>query len=286
MKHRLYHWSGKRRLTDTILPGKRVVVSRGGQTRRCPFDIRRWIMPPDDELMCETWQKIARQHRRQLAATAQRSSDAKAKAVWHFIVEKIRFAADPTGADFWQLPPETLVLARGDCEDKSFLAASLLLAAGLPADRVRVVIGAVVKANSGNTRPLRGHAWPMYRSSRGTWCILETNLKHLPIQAKSKARRSSAIKVPRRSVGINQAVFLPADRLAADGRRYQYVPFVCLNHRQVWTVEPSQPDHVAAARALHPDWGQKPTFGQLLKHGRWLATRAVDPQWIEELLSP
>ncbi len=43
--------------------------------------------------------------------------------------------------DYWQLPRETLELRRGDCEDFAVLLCSLLRAAGVPPERLWVVVG-------------------------------------------------------------------------------------------------------------------------------------------------
>jgi hypothetical protein len=283
VKPSLYHWAGQTVLSDTVLDHKRTVAGRNGGTLPCKFDIRRWVLPPDDDLMGDTWQRIAVRHRKHLAAAPTRAlDDLKAKAVWHFAIEHIEFAGD-YGPDFWQLPPETLALGHGDCEDQAFLTASLLLAAGIPHEQVRVALGALVRrearsaaqsqepsspglspppacARAGDNHTLRGHAWPMYRDSHGRWRSLETSLLHLPVA------RDGRVAQAKRPVGIDRAVLLSADALAAEGRRNQYVPLICLNYRHVWTVPPATPDAVAAATLVHPDWAHSPSFRQLWSH--------------------
>jgi transglutaminase-like putative cysteine protease len=156
----LYHWPGKRLLADTIVHRKRHATGHDGRRHACSFDLRRWIAPPDDEQMRDAWREIALAHTVELACLKPRPArDAKAKAIWQFIVEQVRFVTEQNGVDFWQLPEETLALASGDCEDKSFLTASLLLAAGVPEDHVRVVVGATVRPGDvpGSQR-VGGHA--------------------------------------------------------------------------------------------------------------------------------
>ena len=258
----LYHWEGKSLLMDTVVHRKRF-LSVDGRRRYFPFDVRRWVTPPEDETMGRAWEQLARAHRRYLDSVSRsQRADVKAKAVWHFVVENIAYQAEEDRQDFWQLPSETLVLRTGDCEDKAFLCASLLLAAGISANRVRVVLGALARREDDQLR-YEGHSWPMYCNSHGTWCVLEPNLPHLPIRVTRGAETDPV--VPQQAVGIHRGVFLSADRFAADGCREQYVPLVCFNHRNVWTVEPLR--HVAAAGDFHPDWTANPTFNQILKPG-------------------
>ncbi len=258
----LYHWEGRNLLMDTIVHRKRYVLNAKGERVYCAFDVRRWVMPPEDEMLCTVWQRIARHHHSELRHAGRSSQmDLKAKIIWQFVTEQIRFDHEPSGHDFWQFPPETLHLRVGDCEDKSFLCASMLLAAGISADRVRVVIGALVR---NRPRPhSEGHAWPMYRNAHGVWCILESNYATLPIQMPRGDDPTPVI--PKHSVPAAQSVFLSADRLAADSVSEQYVPLVCLNHQSVWTVEPLHHGVVRNAAELQPAWRKNPTFDEILR---------------------
>lgn len=258
----LYYWEGRHLLMDTIVHGKRTIAQEDG-ARLCPYDVRRWVMPPEDEVMGQAWEHLAKAHHRYIESLSRtHRNDAKAKAVWRFVVEQVFYAHDDH-ADYWQFPPETLALRRGDCEDKAFLCTSLLLAAGIPADRVRVTLGALAsRTENGRGWHYEGHSWPMYKDTQGHWCILETSLPHLPIRV---APETGDPVLGTRSIGVHQAVFLEADRLAADGCREQYVPLVCLNHQAVWSVEQRHPGTLPAARGLHPNWSRNPTFDQILR---------------------
>lgn len=268
MKHKpLYAWEGHSLLMDTIVYRKRIVSRDDEPIRYCPFDVRRFVMPPEDEVMGKTWERLARAHRANLEHTkGSQRHDIKAKAVWNHVVEHIHYHGEPESHDKWQFPQETLQLGHGDCEDKSFLCASLLLAAGIPAARVRVVVGVLVSDVQSPRN--QGHAWPMYQNARGVWCILEPNIPHLPVQIR---RTSSAdIVVPARAPGIRRSVFLPADRLATAASRERYVPLICFNHRSVWSVEPRVAGTVQVTERFAPDWSKNPTFDQILK---WAAKR-------------
>lgn len=281
MSEPLYYWEGRNLLLDTVVHRKRFVPAPGRDRCYCSFDVRRWVMPPEDELMGMAWQQISRGYSPYLTmASAPQVEDAKAMVVWHFVVEHVRYARDSHSDDFWQFPPETLHLKTGDCEDKSFLCASLLLAAGIPAERVRVVIGVLARpaptlpssasptqeGHSPDDGPCgEGHAWTIYQTTSGAWCVLEANFPHLPTWRGSARAGAAEWFVGQRPVDVSQAVMLPADMLAADGAAEQYIPLVCFNHRAVWSVEERTPGKVRSAARFAPDWRLNPTFDQILK---------------------
>ncbi len=136
-----------------------------------------------------------------------------------------------------------------------------MLAAGLPHQRVRFTAGAMYNLENGK-RKLIGHAWPMYRTSRGIWCILETCLRHLPAPGQPESRLMTGGD---HDAGLDEAVFLRADRLARDGRTMQFIPLLCMDGEAVWATEEMIPGQVQAARRLHPDWNTDPGFDELWK---------------------
>jgi hypothetical protein len=74
-------------------------------------------------------------------------------------------------------PDETLTLKRGDCEDRAFLLASLLLASGISSYNVRVALG---KVKYGSIE--YDHVWVMYKSEAGMWMLLEPLLQNAPVK--------------------------------------------------------------------------------------------------------
>jgi hypothetical protein len=73
---------------------------------------------------------------------------------------------DSEDEDNWKYPKTTVIDAKGDCEDGAFLAASLMLNAGVDPSRVRVYIGTLY--------PDAGHAWVEYRrESDEKWITLD-----------------------------------------------------------------------------------------------------------------
>ena len=126
------------------------------------------------------------------------------------------------------------------------------------ADARRAKVGAMHNEKADRQKVI-GHAWPMYRTSRGVWCVLETCMRHLPVRGQDGELEAGAPE----DVGIENSVFLSADRLARDGRRMQYVPLLCFDNASVWTVEETWPGQVRAASELHPDDWSDHDFGSI-----------------------
>lgn len=81
-----------------------------------------------------------------------------------FKLGNLRYLPDPAIRDIWCSPAETLRRKGGDCEDLSFLACSLFIAAGIPA--------AIALGELCDHRGCGGHAWVVGKDSRG-WFMFE-----------------------------------------------------------------------------------------------------------------
>lgn len=90
------------------------------------------------------------------------------------VCDFLRYVGDEVSIlreEFWQFPYETLQLGTGDCEDGAILMASAMIAAGIPAHRVRVNAGLVLCGRNAETG---GHAYVTYcRKSDNQWVILD-----------------------------------------------------------------------------------------------------------------
>ncbi|MBI5539675.1 MAG: transglutaminase domain-containing protein [Bacteroidia bacterium] len=78
-----------------------------------------------------------------------------------YVIDKQQYGFD----EYWAFPEETISRRMGDCEDTSFLLASLLLASGINQNYIRVVIGFLHR---------KGHAWVEVDTSDYGWLILES----------------------------------------------------------------------------------------------------------------
>ncbi len=93
--------------------------------------------------------------------------DAVAGALLAAVAGNLAYVADGAGSDVWTCAAGTYFRGSGDCEDGAILLQALLLAAGIPADRLVTAFGRV-----GLDR--KGHAWVGYRRrSDGRWTVLD-----------------------------------------------------------------------------------------------------------------
>jgi hypothetical protein len=204
-----YNWEGDLILQNTVIEKKRYVI--GSLNRQIRTDIREWISFEDNIVMKEILKSLVKDGGLPTTKTPG-DFDKRAMIVWAFIARSIRYVHDSekqTKEDFWLFPPEIYTLRQGDCEDGSFLLASLLIASGISPFCVRVVLGEVFDENGAS---LGGHCWPAYKNEMGTWCILESTLDTIPT---------------RMPVG---------DKLAEKGQSFQYVPYYCFNNHHLWEI--------------------------------------------------
>ncbi|MBA4373971.1 MAG: hypothetical protein C0402_14065 [Thermodesulfovibrio sp.] len=206
-----YNWDGDLILHDSAIEKKRYII---GLKQPLRTDIREWISFADNIIMKEALGRLRNKYH--LPATKNPGDfDKRALIVWRFVVRQIRYTHDTLAYkkdDFWLFPPETLQTGRGDCEDSSFLLASLLLASGISPFCVRVVLG---QAYNNSNISLGGHCWPIYKNEQGVWCILESTLDRAPL------------RMPE------------ADALTREGQTFRYEPLYCFNAQHLWEIVPA-----------------------------------------------
>lgn len=209
----LYNWEGDLILQNTIIENKRFVI--GSLNKQIKTDIREWISFEDNNIMKEILKELINKNGLP-SIRGPGSFDKRAMIIWSFVAKSIKYVHDTEKqrkGDFWLFPPEIYTLRQGDCEDGSFLLASLLIASGISPFCVRVVLGEVFDENS---KSLGGHCWPVYKNEMGQWCILESTLDNIPSR-------------------------LPeADKLAQKGQSFQYAPYYCFNNYHLWEIFPEE----------------------------------------------
>ncbi len=203
-----YDWAGTRILQhNTVLPDKRRVFNN--LDTLVPTDLREWVTPGNRE-------EIRRALREMTLPTTRKpgSFDARAKEVWRWVTDSITYTEDAPSqllSDFWQFPAETIATNKGDCEDSSFLLASLLLSSGISPYCVRVVFGTLEVSGSG---PIP-HAWTVYKDESGRWCTLESTLD--PGEVPAELPSAEALSREGNPVGV-------------------YTPIICVNTEHVWEI--------------------------------------------------
>lgn len=171
-----YNWDGDRIIFDSIVPSSRSPIGRteGGEY---DIDVREFLVSENNAVIKRTLQKDLPKFMRHIQAKPSQflkrskgAFDFRANIIAAFVSENIRYESKD-GRDPWQFPDETLFLKSGDCEDIAFLLASLLLASGISAYNVRVVLGRVRVHAAKKTD--HDHMWVMYKSESGRWLLLE-----------------------------------------------------------------------------------------------------------------
>jgi predicted transglutaminase-like cysteine proteinase len=79
----------------------------------------------------------------------------------------VHYLAEPPGVDIWQTPAFTVAQLTGDCEDYAILKYALLMASGVPEQRLRIVVGQI-KSIAGN----EDHTWLAFFKD-SVWCALD-----------------------------------------------------------------------------------------------------------------
>jgi len=103
-------------------------------------------------------------------------NDTKAHKLHKWVLENFPYITDEQQygrEELWVPPVMSLRSGTGDCEDGAFLLHSLMLNAGIPADRIRTYGGMVEVPGTGREG---GHAWTAYRrESDNEWVVLDTS---------------------------------------------------------------------------------------------------------------
>jgi hypothetical protein len=202
-----YNWAGDTIVRETVMWDKRAVL--GYASVFIPTDIREWITFSDSEVIKRGLQEVGLPTAREAG-----TFDIRAWRIWDYVARSVEYVVDKKASgleDFWLFPEETLMLRKGDCEDSSFLLATLMLASGISEHCVRVVLGKVVSQDGAF-----GHAWVVYKNEEGVWCLLESTLDTVPSR------------------------LVPADPLASPGGEHQYQPQFCLNAAHLWWIAPAR----------------------------------------------
>jgi hypothetical protein len=168
-----WNWDGDVIIHQPIVPSGRKVV--GVRSRRSyDIDVREYLTSSRNAVMERVLHRDIPRYLRheggsvaRFEARQQCSFDYRAAVITSFVADTIAYQAGK-GRDPWQFPDETLALKAGDCEDRAFLIASLLLASGVSPFNIRVAFGQMLVDN----KPY-DHMWVVYKNERGHWTLIE-----------------------------------------------------------------------------------------------------------------
>ncbi len=182
MKKSKTYWNNKWKKRSVLYAGRTLKNSN----RPIQIDVRNFICANDDILK----NIIENYHLKK------RTYNETAHACQKFVVDFLTYIEDTKSSncdEYWQFPFETIASKVGDCEDGAILMASLMINAGIPNWRVKVV-GGLVKPQP--TAPEGGHAYCIYLADRDDkqqeweihdWCYFEDT--EIPTGKKPLARQ-------------------------------------------------------------------------------------------------
>lgn len=268
-----WNWDGDVILHRCIVPSGRPVVGSRHSRRQYPIDVREFLVTERNEMMRQTLGVDVREYAKAHGADwdlfqsrRPRSFDHRAQVIAGYVADEIRYLSR-RGRDPWQFPDETLFLKSGDCEDRAFLIASLLLASGISGYNVRVALGKVRAREDGRTTR-HDHAWVMYKNEAGRWELIE------PLQF-----ASSPVSAPRRGRRRAKTPSPPTGRLG-------YFPQFLFNADHLWQVDRPGVPTTDFEDTVSRSWRRmNPKFvGQVHQGIVHAALLGVAPAWVIQAL--
>jgi hypothetical protein len=209
-----WNWDGDIIVHQSIVPSAREIVGVKPRTTY-EIDVREFLVTERNEIMRRALQEDMLSYMKKnhgnpglFASRKTGAFDYRAAVITNFVADKIEYRAT-TGRDPWLFPNETLKLGHGDCEDRAFLLASLLISSGISSFNIRVAFGQMQVDQS-----LHDHMWVMYKNERGKWMVIE------PLQ-------------------LGQALpdeHLPIAGIIEKKPCVQYIPYFLFNDHHLWAV--------------------------------------------------
>ena len=212
-----WNWEGDTIIHDPIIRACREVL---GTKKRYDIDIRDFVISRDNAVLSravgEIADMLAPNDRTLFFSRQAHSFDLRLRAVTAYLSKYIAYKANNNAKrhyDYWLFPDETLRMRSGDCEDRAFLLASLLLASGISSYSVRVVLGKIYDQTN---RKSYDHVWVMYKNESGVWMLIEPLLH---------TRTAGA---PRR---------IAAKKKKTVEAQVEYIPYFVLNDTHLWKLK-------------------------------------------------
>ena len=226
-----WNWDGDEILFDAVVPASRRPI---GRTRGPAYDIdvREFLVTEKNTVvrreLAEKLPPFLLEQGADPAAFKVRGPyafDQRAHLLAAYVAATVRYVPGD-GHDPWQFSEETLALRSGDCEDITFLLASLLLAAGISGYNVRVALGKLHMLDAQGRKTSYDHSWVMYKCEAGNWLLLE------PLQLEEHR---------------------PAARAPRQVLEAAYEPYFLFNSEHLWAVR-GQGDRPSLKADLHRAW--------------------------------
>jgi predicted transglutaminase-like cysteine proteinase len=214
-----WRWEGDRIVHEPIIEGVRTIP---GTEKYYDIDIREFLTFKDNAVIKRTLKTIARKSKKfsdSFQSSSEGSFDLRVMKILKYFSMNINYQLPDLQQqvckkDVWLFPDETLSIKNGDCEDLSFLLASLLLASGISSYVVRVALG---KLYDHKTKISKDHAWVMYKNDLGLWLLIDPVL-FVQEDKKEKKKETQINKLDR-------------------DRKIEYIPYYVLNDEHLWQID-------------------------------------------------
>jgi len=213
-----WNWDGDEIIHDSSVPSSRTVAGSNSK-KDYEIDVREFLVSENNSVMQHTIRHEMGNYVKSISgdwslfqSRASRSFDYRARIITSYVSEKVGYQSKP-GKDPWLFPDETLFCKKGDCEDRAFLIASLLIASGISPYNVRVALG---KLNLHSAKGQRSfdHVWVMYKAESGHWLLLE------PLNVRLKGKKGET----------------PGTTKSTPSKKAEYIPYFLFNNSHLWGV--------------------------------------------------
>ena len=219
-----WNWAGDEIVFEPVVEASRFLPD--GSRRRYRIDLREFLGSSGNAVvrgkLRELINGLSPDERDAFRSNAPGSFDKRATILLRTI-RAMPYQTSPhreSGMDAWYFPEETLFLGGGDCEDKVFLLAALMLESGISSYCVRVAFGHFQNHLEKNSSP-HDHAWLMYKNEGGAWEIFETVAKSA--SASRRTRKKTTKKKRIQTIPVREADI-------------EYVPHFVMNREHLWRV--------------------------------------------------
>ena len=253
-----WNWDGDVIIYNPIIPNTRRVSNI-----LYDVDIREFLTSKDNAVIKKTLNEIAQglhpEYKTKFYDRQQGCFDFRANVLKEYISNEIMYVKSNREFDAWLFPDETITLKKGDCEDRAFLLASLMIASGISNYNIRLSFGKIEEIATGMQYD---HVWVMYKNEGGIWELIEP-LTHSKIE---KEKTTSG--------GDREKELKPVSETP-----FNYIPYFIANDEHLWAVrhiENNKPlsDYISERKF----WtGYNPSFGSAI-HKDIIKTALNDSQ--------
>ena len=210
-----WNWDGDFVVHNPIIPASRYVP---GTKKKYFVDIREFLTSENNAVMKQAIESI----RGNLPASEKAlflshekgSFDFRLRKVTSFISKNVKYKTSTRNMDAWMFPEETLASSGGDCEDRAFLLASMLISSGISSYMVRVALGKIYRQSR---KESFDHVWVMYKNESGLWMLIEPQL----YSDRAQKHRTLLLKGKKR---------IPAETI-------EYIPYFVFNGDHMWGIK-------------------------------------------------